>query len=62
MLIFCAVSKLTRAAKLSLFWQFLPKLAFIVLIPTFIGLVMMLSVNPVVFWGFFWETLDSKLT
>jgi hypothetical protein len=43
------VSNLTRAAKLRLFWLILAKLTVIVLSSGLIGLVVMLSLNPVVF-------------
>jgi hypothetical protein len=55
---FCAVRKLTRAAKSRIFWQFLPKLAFILLSSGLIGLVVIFSWYPVVFWGF-WGILDD---
>jgi hypothetical protein len=47
MLIFCAVRKLTRAAKFRIFWQFLPKLTDKLLIAALCWLVGVLSVNPV---------------
>ena len=56
-LIFCTGITDICAAKFGLSWQFLPKSPAIVLIADLFWLVGVLSVNPVVFWGF-WETLD----
>lgn len=47
MLIFCAGSKLTRAAKIRLSWLILAKLTVIVLISDLFWLVGVLSPNPV---------------
>jgi hypothetical protein len=52
------VSNPTRAAKFASFWLILPKLTVIVLSSGLIGLVMLLPLNPVVFWGFFGKMLD----
>jgi hypothetical protein len=61
-LIFCTGDKDICAVKLRLFWLKLPKSPAILLIADLFWLLGVLSVNPVVFWGFLGETLDSKLT
>ena len=52
--VFCTVARDTRATKFGLSWLFLPKLTDKLLSSGLIGLVMLLSWYPVVFW----ETLD----
>lgn len=61
-LIFCTGYKAICAAKFGLSWQFLPRLTDKLLIADLFVLVRLLSLNPVVFWGFFGESLDVKLT
>lgn len=56
--VFCTVPNPTRATKFRLFWQFKPKFPDILLSSGLIGLVMLLSLNPVVLQGFSGKTLD----
>ena len=49
--VFCTGPNPTRATKFGLYWQFKPKLAFIMLSKASIGLVIFLSWYPVAFKG-----------